>query len=157
MLELISEFDVPDEKIIRDVEREFMLMMMQDNEVNRKLMLEIDQAKYLHPYDFIDRLGRTLPIKMLSTGCKAGIIVAANPDTIVDTVEAGYNARDAIIRNVRKGRMILYYDDIAIACPGSKDCEIDVLYSGIHFASLNELNDYLMHEAYVHRFHLACS
>ena len=147
VLELISEYDIPNEMIISDVEREFKLLDVSDNEVNRKLMLDIDRAKYVNPYEFIDRFGRTLPISKLSTGCKAGIVVAANPNTIVDTVEAGYNARDAIVRDIPTGRIIFYFNDISIYCPGCNDYEINVFYNGTHFTSLDELNMYLSQEA----------
>ena len=129
--------------VIADVEEPFMLMRITQVELARVLMAEIDQAKYVDETEFVDRFGRTLPMSKLSTGCKAVLVVAHNPTKVVDLIECGYNARDAIIRNIRTGKVLFVYNDISIDYPGFDDFEIDVFIDGERFTSLDDLNLYL--------------
>ena len=92
VLELISEYDIPNEMIISDVERVFKLLDVSDNEANRKLMLDIDRAKYVNPYEFIDRFGRTLPISKLSTGCNLNPQSLGSPNSAVQVQSRMYAA-----------------------------------------------------------------
>lgn len=142
----IYETVQPDIQLIRDVEAEFFCTQIRDTPVTRRLLQDIEGAQYLSAACFVDRFGLTLPISDLSTGCKAALVVAANPDKLVDLIECGHNARDAIIRNVRDGKIIFYYNDIGIDYPGFDDYVIDVLYDGQRFTSLDAFNSYLKQE-----------
>ena len=144
MLELYYRYNSPNGyELITDAEEAFMLMRIKKTELAAKLISEIDRAQYIDETEFLDRFGRTLPISRLSTGCKTALVVAHNPDKVVDLLECGYNARDAIIRNIRDGKVLFSFNDISINYPGFDDLEIDVLIDGKHFTSLDALNLYL--------------
>ena len=130
-------------EFITDAEKAFMLMRITQIELATRLIAEIDQARYVDETEFVDRFGRTLPISKLGTGCKTALVVAHNPDKVVDLLECGYNARDAIIRNIRDGKVSFSFNGISINYPGFDDFEIDVLIDGEHFTSLDALNLYL--------------
>lgn len=144
MLELYESYSRPiGGKHIQDPEAAFLTLRVTRSDLTATLMREIDKAKYVDEVSFIDRFGRTLPISRLSTGCKTAIVVEHNPDKIVDLIECGYNARDSIIRNIKSGKVLFRYNDISIDYPGFNDYGIDVLFDGIHFTSLDDLNLYL--------------
>ena len=144
MLELYYRGEVPSDcKVITDAEAAFLKIKVKPTELNIKLLQDIEQATYVSMTEFIDRFGRTLPIANLSTGCKTALVIANNPDIVVDLIECGHNARDSIIRNIRDGKVVFEFDDISIYYPGYNDFEIDVLYDGIHFTSLDDFNLYL--------------
>lgn len=144
MLELYLREDPPEGvEIIHDTEAAFMLLVPKYSKLTATLMKEIEDATYMNEAEFVDRFGRTLPISRLSTGCKTAIVVEHNPEEVVDLLECGYNARDAIIRNIRSGKVLFRYNDISIDYPGSGDYAIDVLFDGVHFTSLDQLNLYL--------------
>lgn len=146
MLELYVRTAPPEgAEVIRDPEAAFMLLIPAYSELTVKLMREIEDAAYVNEAEFIDRFGRTLPISRLSTGCKTALVIEHNPGRVVDLLECGNNARDAIIRNIRSGKVLLRYNDISIDYPGYNDYEIDVLSDGIRFTSLDQLNLYLSH------------
>ena len=144
MLELYSRSNPPIGcPIIVDAEEAFMLMRITRVELAKVLLNEIDQARYVNETEFIDRFGLTLPMSKLSTGCKASLVVAHNPTKVVDLIECGYNARAAIIRNIRDGKVLSYYDYISVDYPGFNDFDVDVLVDGKRFTSLDSLNLYL--------------
>lgn len=144
MLELYYRSNPPKGyEFITDAEEAFMLMRIKQIGLTSRLIAEIDQARYVDETEFVDRFGRTLPISKLSTGCKTALVVAHNPDKVVDILGCGYNARDAIIRNIRDGKVLFSYNDISIDYPGLEDFEIDVLIEEEHFTSLDALNLYL--------------
>ena len=144
MLELYERHSPPaDGEIIRNPEAAFLELRVTRSNLTETLMREIDKAKYVNEVLFIDRFGYALPISRLSTGCKTAIVVEHNPDKIVDLIECGYNARDSIIRNIKSGKVLFRYDDISIDYPGFNDYAIDVLFDGVHFTSLDDLNLYL--------------
>ena len=144
MLELYERHSPPaDGEIIRNPEAAFLELRVTRSNLTETLMREIDKAEYVNEVLFIDRFGCTIPISRLSTGCKTAIVVEHNPDKIVDLIECGYNARDSIIRNIKSGKVLFRYDDISIDYPGFNDYAIDVLFDGVHFTSLDDLNLYL--------------
>lgn len=144
MLELYYSHQVPRGcEVIADAEAAFLRTKVENTELNAKLMSDIDQAQYVNAAEFVDRFGRTLPISELSTGCKTALVIVCNSDKVVDLKECGHNARDAIIRNIRNGKVLFTFDDITIDYPGFCDFEIDVLIDGEHYTSLDALNLYL--------------
>lgn len=61
---------------------------------------------------------------------RVALYVDISPDNltkVVDLIECGYNARDAIICNIRTGKVLFVYNDISIDYPGFEDFKIDVL------------------------------
>lgn len=144
MLELYERHSTPMRgEIVQDPEAAFHMLRVTRSDLTATLMKEIDKAEYVNEAEFIDRFGRTIPISRLSTGCKTAIVVEHNPDKLVDLIECSYNARDSIIRNIKSGKVLFRYDDISIDYPGFNDYDIDVLFDGIHFTSLDDLNLYL--------------
>lgn len=129
-------------EVIADVEAVFSGMDIPEEDRCSRVLEEVEQAKYLDAYSFIDRIGYMLPKEFLSTGCKAALVVIKNPGTVVDLWECGFNARDAIIRNVRDGSVVIRYNDISV----SGDGPIDVMLEGKRFTKVEDLNMYLTSE-----------
>jgi hypothetical protein len=128
MLYLIEPDDLGyiNEKIEYNPEKTFSSIKLNElgTELDSKLLREIDQSSFAGNCEIKDRFGRNLTLSEISTGCKCAISVAHFPDKLIDTVECGINARDAIIRNIRNGKMLYYYD----VTPNfyAKDMKIDV-------------------------------
>lgn len=140
-------FDYNRQPVILDVERAFRSSDLTGSELERKLMSEIEGGSYLDSSAFVDAFGYKLPISCLSTGCKCALLVANTPDAIIDIIECGNNARDAIIRNIAQGHIVMSYNDVSVFYPGDDDYPIDVCVEGkYHFTSLDRLNFYLDHE-----------
>ena len=128
-----------------DVEKLFSQTKLTDTPLNRKLIQVIEQGTYNDPYSFIDRFGFKLYTEDMSTGCKAALCVANNPDKVVDLVECGYNARDAIIHFCNTGN-ILYHESSLTIESMEEHYVIDVALNGYHFTSVDRLNKYIQDE-----------
>lgn len=136
-----------EENIIIDSEVAFRLITLRGTNLERTLISEIEQGSYVDSAFFIDRFGYKLPISELSTGCKTALVVANSPDRVVDLAECGNNARDAIIRNVKNGRILLSYNGVDIFYSGDGDVEVDLCAEDVYrFTSLWRFNYYLNHE-----------
>lgn len=137
-------------KLITDIDSYFTTIKVDDTDVNRRLINEIDYGKYLDSISFIDRFGFKEMIQHLSTGCKTALLTVNNPHILVDSLEMGVNARDSLIRNGRNGSLYLHYNDVPI-CFSGEDLEVDINLTDInhtyHFTSLDRLNYYLMYES----------
>lgn len=140
---------LPEEKdelsnVVKNVDKVFYGMAVEDTELNRKLMKEIDGAEYLNQAEFIDRFGLKLSLDDISTGCKVALCIAQNPDMIFDTIECGYNARDTIILNCRNGSMIFYDMGVTIRDKCEFDTPIDVNFGGKRFNTTGSFNSWLI-------------
>lgn len=142
-----ESFEPNGREVITDVERAFRALDLAGTDLDVRLVSEIEDGHYLDSSAFIDRFGYKLPIEDLSTGCKCALVVANSPDIFVDTVECGNNARDAIIRNVTQGKIIMSYNGLSIFYPGDDDYTIDVCVEDEYrFTSLDRLNFYFNSE-----------
>lgn len=140
----VDQTDLPVE---HDVEKLFIKTKIKDTELNRTLIEKIERGRYNDASTFIDRLGVKLYYDNLSTGCKAALCVANNPDKIVDTIECGHNARDAIIKYCREGKILYHSSGRTISSLGdSPDIAIDVVIGQYRFITLSRLNMYLHDE-----------
>ena len=137
-----------DEKVLTNVHKEFAKLDFKNTSINSKLLKEIEGGTYKDSTHFIDRFNDKVPTSFLSSGCKAAIVVASHPDREIDITEAGINARDSIIRNIKDGYIAMYYPGSTITY-GSDDSDvqsIDVELDGYRFTSLKRLNYYIKEE-----------
>ena len=126
---------IPEEKIIRDVEIEFLKICLTDNEYNKKAKKEIDEGYYNDKISFIDRFGFKLYTKYLSTGCKAAICVNEVKDKVIDLIECGCNALGFIVGNCTEGTILISPESLMFY----SENPIDVIFDDIRFTSMDSL------------------
>lgn len=137
--------DVPkDVSIINDVEKEFAKTKIKGYDIERNLIKYIEKGTFLDEYSFIDRFGYKLRITELSTGCKAALCVQHCPDSVVDLIECGLNARDVIVSICKNGSVLLHGIDVTIADYVTSN--IDVQCNGYIFNTIDRLNYYIKNE-----------
>jgi hypothetical protein len=107
-----------------------------------KLLSEIEQATYYNEERFVDRFGVPVYISELSTGCKAALCVHYMPDKIIDLIECGTNARDAILKYCKNGSVIYYGMDTTVSDYGYENIEVDIDLHGRRINRISEFNDY---------------
>lgn len=139
------------EKIITDVENEFKKIELKDTPLARKLLKEIEHGEYDTEVTFRDRFGVRLYTSELSTGCKAALLTEYRPDYVIDTVECGFNARDAIIHNCKTGSVIIYNTGRTFTLPKQDSC--DVCLDGYRFVTVDRLNRYIQDEEWCPDWH----
>ena len=103
---LVQDNKISDFAVITDVEAAFGDVVLKDDETTKNLLYNIDKAKYLNEFYFIDRFGAKVSVLNLSTGCKAALCVHYLEVKIIDLKECGFNARDAILAFCKKGNII---------------------------------------------------
>lgn len=140
-----DNLDIPEEKIIRDVEREFEKIKLTGSEIEKILLEKIEEARYESEIAFIDRFGFKLYTSELSTGCKAALCVLYNQDKIVDLIECGLNARDAIIAYIPAGNILIRDNGVTIQSVDVTN-DISVKTNEFEFSSIRELNRYIFDE-----------
>lgn len=128
------------ERIIRDVELAFEEVIIRGTTEEKELINKIDGGRYYNTVEFVDRFGVRRDISSLSTGCKTGLVILNSSD-VVDTIECGINARDAILETCTKGSMIIHYDEITLDL--DDDINIDVKINGHRVTSVGELSYYI--------------
>lgn len=141
----IKSWEKIDKQARDDIDYLFELVKLRDDEITRKLLWEIDEARYNDSISIIDRFGMQLSLLDISTGCKAALLVAYNPDIEYDLTLCGWNARDAIIKNIKNGRILLLDEGITISYDEDTE-EIDVEMNGYRFTTVPRLNDYIHDE-----------
>lgn len=131
--------------IIHDVESAFCQLRLSNDDVTKQLLKSIEKASILDSERVIDRFGTAMYISEISTGCKAALCAYYLSNCIIDTIECGENARDAIVNFLNDGSIIFYYDDAEIGRMNDSGI-IDVECDGINVKSIRELNRYLEEE-----------
>lgn len=132
--------DVPKSiEYIHDVELGFNKIRLQDTDLNRKLLKNIEQAEYCDIQSFIDRFGYKLYTKYMSTGCKAALCVANMPDKLINVAECGLNAISSIIHNCTEGN-ILVSDDMVMF--KGRNIPIQACLDGKIFTNIDDLAYY---------------
>jgi hypothetical protein len=126
--------------IVTDSESAFTLLDFQATEPNKSLVREIDKGELLDRRFFLDRFGVQLYTEMLSTGCKTALLVN-NTNKVIDLLECGANARDAIFANCKNGSIVMDIPDIALCTLGKGPVEVCI--NGHMFHSLDDVNWYL--------------
>ena len=136
------EDKIENKHVIRDVETAFEGIELVADEDTKKIIKNIDKAKFNGGNRFIDRFGAYVYISELSTGCKAALCVKYITNSVIDTVECGYNARDVIIKNCKEGNAIIYDDGITVAFDDT-DRAVDVYIHGRNIKDVQELNEFI--------------
>lgn len=142
---IIKTFDK--QNIIRDAEAAFTLLNCTFDDTDFACVKAIENSE-LHQGYFVDRFGCPHPLLDLSTGAKAAIVVNHNPDKIVDLIECGFNARDAIIHYINKGTVITWFSSITVAdIDVNKPTDIDVCVHGKYrIETVERLNYWLCYD-----------
>jgi hypothetical protein len=131
------------EDVIHDVESFFVTSVkLVNDDVTCKLLNEIEQAKYLSDNTFEDRYGRSVYTTELSTGCKAALCVHYFPNKVVDLLECGLNARDAILKYCKDGNVLYYGMNITVDTFDAEDLEVSIVSNERVFHNLDDFNDY---------------
>ena len=94
--------------VIHDVEEAFTNIELQEDTCTKNIMKYVDCADYVDNIRFKDRFGNLLYLDDLSSGCKAALCVHYLQNNIIDLLECGLNARDAIIAYCDSGNVILH-------------------------------------------------
>ena len=132
------------EEIIKDIEMHFDTIKVRGTELDRMMIREIDGGEYFDETSFIDRFGCKLYTTELSTGCKAALCVANCPDKIIDLLECGFNARDAIICACSRGSVIIHSESVTIQNKFNRP--IDVVIDKYRITNVDTLNRYIQSE-----------
>lgn len=127
-----------------DIEKLFYSTNVVDDPIVRKCISSIEKGEYYDKNFYIDRFGCKLSMDDMSTGCKAAICVHLNPEKNISLMECGTNVRDFIIKNMSKGNIAIYDDDILIS--SIKGTAIDVVMDNYRFKDIDRLNFYLTDE-----------
>jgi hypothetical protein len=127
------------DNVVRDVEEAFIGIALKRDDVVDNLLREIDKAKYYSEDRFEDRFGVPVYITELSTGCKAALLVHFYPDKVIDLIECGVNARDAILRNCLSGNVIYYDMGITVCNYGCEDKQVSI---DVHGKLINRISDF---------------
>lgn len=72
-------------------------LRIRDNELNRKILTEVEKGSYLSEDIFTDRFGRGLYVSCLSTSSKILITLNQNSNVLINCSEIGLNALDLIL------------------------------------------------------------
>ena len=147
-------------KIVTDVQYEMSKLKIVNNKLNSEVIKKIDKATLLDNGDIIDRFGNKTSIENISTGCKAVLVLANNPDKTVSLMEYGVNAVQTALRLVTDGSALIGYkenyfsytsaeSEEAAACHiNHKDYSVTIaVYNqGYRFNSLKRLAYYIKNE-----------
>lgn len=138
-----------DLELVTDAELEFNKIGIPNTDIARTLIKKIEQGEYFDDFSFIDRFGNKLDMEYMSTGCKAALVVSANPDKLIDLRECGWNARDEIIKNCKEGNILIEHNDITFGYTREEENkEIDVRLDNYRFTSISSLNRYVKERDY---------
>lgn len=127
--------------IVTDVEKEFSTLTIQGTNIDKILIEKIEKGRYNDSISYIDRFGYKLHIDDLSTGCKAALCVANLPNKIIDLIECGNNARDAIIRYCSNGNIIIRDNGLTISTINGTETRVTM--NGLKFNNIDDLNKYI--------------
>ena len=70
----------------------------------------------------------------------------SKPTLEVDLTSSGVNARDAIIRHIRNGKILLPYTGITFQFDTENPDKIDVEFNGYRFTDIARLKEYIWDE-----------
>lgn len=128
--------------VIHDVNEAFSNIRLEDDDVTSKLLGEIELGKYFNEERFVDRFGVPVYTSELSTGCKAALCVHYMPEKVIDLIECGTNARDAILKYCKEGNVIYYGMDTTVSDFECENLEVDIELHGKNIKHIREFNDY---------------
>ena len=127
-----------DKKYIEDVETWFSAPKNRTLDVDG-ILRDAEKGSYCDTEYFYDRFGGRLYWFFLSSGSKGALIVANNPDWIVDMKECGDNVLECLIRNKINGN--IYVDSIyrVISIP-AYEVQNKLYYNDEEFNNIAELS-----------------
>lgn len=128
--------------VIHDVNEAFSNVKLENDEITEILLNEIELGKYYNEERFVDRFGVPVYTSELSTGCKAALCVHYMPDKVIDLIECGTNARDAILKYCKDGNVIYYGMDTTVSDFGCENLEVDIDLHGNNIKRIGDFNDY---------------
>lgn len=137
--------EMPEENIIHDVEKQFKQIKIQGTDLDKLIIETIEGGKYNDTESFIDRFGFKLHLSEISTGCKAALCVANCKDLIIDIIECGNNARDAIIKLCKNGSIYMVDNGASIKFDDNIK-NIDCIIGNYRFRTIQRLNKYISSE-----------
>ena len=137
MLEVIITKDL-NQYLDQDIEDLFSYHTLPDCPYCKMALEEIDHAIFCDAHSFTDRCGFRLPKSKLSAGCKTALLCWLEPDRVVSCIDAGLNARDFIIRNADRGKLLLFRPDVTVSGPNK---EIEVLCDGTVYRDVDSFNE----------------
>lgn len=106
-VDLIDNVIKRNEKLLRNVEIEFLRLKIEPVVEVTTLIKLIDKGEYIGGSTFKDRLGVTLYLSELSTGCKACICAYYNPTVWFSMEEAGLNAIGAALSVIENAKIAI--------------------------------------------------
>ena len=111
-----------------------------DNELVKKVLIEIDAAERVSDYTFIGRIKEhgALFSNNLSTGVKTCLNIIKYPDICFDVCECGNNVKTFILRHLHDGK--IFWNRPIIAVAENFDC--DIIYKNKHFSKVCDLIDF---------------
>lgn len=134
--------DDGERRIIRDAENSFLKGVTALNQDQNDIIQFIDQAHVDNDGKLIDRFGYKIRMDDISTGCKAALLVEIYPNSIIDTLECGVNALEAILTFCKNGYVIMPPLENSLKLKNA-DAIISVEYNGNIFNTAKELNDFI--------------
>lgn len=148
MLKLYLEELPNDVVLIDDMEYLFSCISLFVDDVEKRLVMEIEHGELIDDVYFKDRFGISLYLSNLSTGCKSALCVYHNKNGVLNLDECGINAQTSILSNIRNGSVYIPYNDTLFFNEFSSD-DIDVCLDNYRFTSLKRLNYYISDERYL--------
>lgn len=139
----LREEDIPNNEIlVKDVEDEYFKHNLPINEFTKNLLKTIDQLTLNDDETLIDRFGYKVSEDVICNGSKAAMCVLMSDD-VISLNECGYNARDFIIKNLKRGKVLMLQR--ALTIEGYEEA-IDVIIDNYRFTTVGRLNYYLTDE-----------
>lgn len=139
--------EIEKSKFVNDVDCAFgEIEIPTNNQLVLKAVRGIAHARVLEPGAFIDEFGYKLPIQFLPTGCKAAIIAMLKPENIINLSEAGRNAVNLIVSNIKNGAIYIPAYDIDLYNAKDDTCDVMIYGKDWRFTSIRRLNYYIKEE-----------
>ena len=138
--------NINDSSTIVDINRYFRLVELSESTLAKTFIQEIDGGEYIDGSRFKDRFGVILDTEELSTGCKAAIVLANNPNKQVSLLECGTSAILSIIKHINDGSAIIYDRVSKFDVVDPSKIKIDISLDNYRFTILDRLNYYLTDE-----------
>lgn len=138
--------ELPDElrdKLVTDVEEQFLQCEITCTERNKKIIQDIDNGTLLSTGEYRDQFQRRLPTTKLSLGCKSVFCVVEFPELVIPLDRCSIKARDYTISTLRNG--FIFVGDTRRPFSGFQNNKsIDVNADGHHFSNIDDLNSYVL-------------
>lgn len=136
----------PNGEVQMDAEAFFTKVRLDGGTYDKAILRDIEKATFVNNMEYIDRFGRTLPRKFLSTGTKIALALYHQPWVVLNGAELGANALAAIVKHCSCGYLFMPAINYHVPCD-FEDSAIDVVCHGKNYTSLEEFSEYMMEDA----------